>query len=65
VKHDLEHKLKCVKIENQEDFAITNLSIALLYLISSFASTLLSVLETYLGLREALYLSTRLKLHDL
>ncbi len=65
VKHDLEHELKCVEIENQENFAITNLSIALSCLISSFVSALLSVSETYSGLQEALYLSTRLKLHDL
>ncbi len=65
VKHDLKHELKCVEIENQENFAITNLSIALSCLISSFASALLSVSETYSDLQEALYLSTRLKLHDL
>ncbi len=65
VKHDLKHELKCVKIKNQENFAITNLSIILSCLISSFVSALLSVLEIYSDLQEALYLSTRLKLHDL
>ncbi len=65
VKHDLEHELKCVEIENQENFAITNLSIILSCLISSFVSALLSISETYSNLREALYLSMRLKLHDL
>lgn len=65
VEHDLEHGLKCVEVGGQEDFAITNLPAALSCLISSFASALLSVSETYPGLREALYLSTRLKLHGL
>jgi len=65
VKHDLEHELKCVEVESQENFAITNLPTALSCLISSFVSALLSVSETYSGLQEALYLSTRLKLHDL
>ncbi len=65
VKHDLKHELKCVEIKNQENFAITNLSIILSCLISSFVSALLSVLEIYSDLQEALYLSTRLKLHDL
>jgi len=65
VKHDLEHELKCVEIESQENFAITNLSIVLSCLISSFVSALLSISETYSDLQEALYLSTRLKLHDL
>ncbi len=65
VKHDLEHELKCVEIENQENFAITNLSIILSCLISFFVSALLSISETYSDLQEVLYLSTRLKLHDL
>ena len=65
VKHDLEHELKCVEIENQENFAITNLSIILSCLISSFVSALLSISETYSNLREVLYLFMRLKLHDL
>jgi hypothetical protein len=65
MKHDLEHGLKCVEVGGQEDFAITNPPAALSCLISSFASALLSVSETYPGLREALCLSTRLKLHGL
>ena len=65
VKHDLEHELKCVKIESQENFVITNLLIILSCLISSFVSALLSISETYSDLWEVLYLSMRLKLHDL
>ena len=65
VKHDLKNELKCVKIESQENFAITNLLIILSCLISSFVSALLSISETYSNLREVLYLFMRLKLHDL
>ncbi len=65
VKHDLKHELKCVKIESQENFVITNLLIILSCLISSFVFALLSISETYSDLQEALYLFTRLKLHDL
>lgn len=65
VKHDLKHELKCVEIESQENFVITNLSIVLSCLISSFVSALLSISKTYSDLQEALYLSMRLKLHNL
>jgi len=65
VEHNVEHGLKCVEVGGQEDFVITNLPAVLSCLISSFVSALLSVSETYRGLREALCLSTRLKLHGL